>query len=203
MTMTRVLVLSVAVAAALGCEDNVGLEDDNPARSGAVQPKGNGSAVDEEEACTAYRNALEQRATDLNCPKPVECPDLIRPAGGDACLQYDQGTVEACVTHVGRYATCAEFTRSPCIVSTVPGSTSAGCTPPLPDAGSDSGDAGGDGAAGAPGDSGLDAPADSATDTGSAGMGGGGGSSGVDAGGDAATDAASAGAAGTTDAGGG
>lgn len=201
MKLANSWILCAVVAAAVGCEDNVGLEDDNPARSGAVQPAGNGTAVDEEEACAAVHDALSRRATDLNCPKPKpECPDLIRPAGGDACLQYDQGTVEACVAHIGRYDSCGEFTRSPCIVSTIPGSVSAACTPPVPDAGTDAADAGTGGAGGMAGDAGdagsMDASLD-ASDDGAAGAAGSGGAAGADAG----SDASSAGSGGAADAG--
>ena len=87
--------------------------------SGIVQPAGNGVPMDEGQACDALVQKEIATRTRLGCParSGPGCPGYLRPAGGEACLVYDQGTVTACVSLVAGYVRCDEFVRRPCVVT--------------------------------------------------------------------------------------
>jgi len=114
--------------------------------SGIVQPAGNGVPVDEGQACEALVQAEIATRTQLGCSPRTGpgCPGNLRPAGGEACLAYDQGTVTACVSLMAGYVRCDEFVRRPCVVTALEG-RDANC--PL-GAGGAGGSAGNGGAAG-------------------------------------------------------
>jgi hypothetical protein len=170
--------LSCSLAIACGKEE---LGDSVPAAEGAVQPDGNGVAIDEQTACLAIVEAEDATRERLGC-EPAErapCPDYIRPAGARVCLMYDEGSVEACVRVIRDYEACSAFHRQPCVITALDQS-GEGC--PLGEAGA-AGAGGGAAGAGATaggggsvagwaggGAAGEDAPA--AGSGGSAGVGG-------------------------------
>lgn len=174
---SRVLcVSSTVVAVAVACSDEVGTGDNQPAPPGAIQPDASGGVLNEAEACQMLLAAIQDRASTppLDCDvSELTCPELIRTAGSQACLQFDEGSVTACVGVVESYELCTDFETKPCIVTALPGTMSAGCTPPMPDAGADTGggpDASGDGSVGMDGsteggsEGGADAEADALSD---------------------------------------
>jgi hypothetical protein len=128
----------VALGVVSACSSEIGVEDTIPAEPGIVMPDGGGSPIDESAACARLLSALEDARTKLKCPaETAVCPTLVRPAGSQACLQYDEATVEGCESVVGRYTRCSDFDSRRCIVSALPGTISPGCQLPPVDAGDD------------------------------------------------------------------
>jgi hypothetical protein len=129
----------MALGVASACSSEIGIEDTVPAQPGIVMPEGGGAPIDESAACERLLGALEDARSKLKCPaEPATCPDYIRPAGGQACLQYDETTVAGCESVIGAYKRCSDFDSRRCIVSALPGTKSPGCELPPTDAGSDS-----------------------------------------------------------------
>ena len=128
----------VALGVGSACSSQVGVEDTVPAQPGIVMPDGGGAAIDESAACERLASALSDARSKLKCPaETAECPGYVRPAGSQACLQYDEATVAACERVIGTYTRCTEFDSRRCIVSALPGTRSAGCELPPTDAGGD------------------------------------------------------------------
>ncbi len=165
------VVLSVvALALAGACSSSYEEKDVFPAKPGLVVPDASGQAMGEAAACSALVGALGSARTRLGCTAgtPPACPGYVRPPGGRQCAQYDQGTVDACVSLINGYTSCAELDSKRCVV-TVLASTDSTCVPDPDDAGSDSaGDASGDATdasdANDGSDGGRDAAADAARD---------------------------------------
>jgi hypothetical protein len=90
-----------------------------PPSTGIVQPAGNGVPMSEGHACQTLVDAEIATRTRLGCAarSGPGCPDYLRPAGGEACLVYDQGSVTACASLMAGYARCDEFARRPCVVT--------------------------------------------------------------------------------------
>lgn len=138
------LVAACLVAAACTTSPDTG--DVVAAPPGAVQPDGNGQALGESKACQEYTDALKAASDKLHCgAASYSCPEYIRPAGGQACLQYDQGSVSACADLIKKYASCDDFHTQPCIVTVLPGTAPAGCPDGGGMGGSDGGGTGGSG----------------------------------------------------------
>jgi hypothetical protein len=129
----------MALGVASACSSEIGIEDTVPAQPGIVMPEGGGAPIDESAACGRLISALEDARSKLKCPaETATCPDYVRPAGGQACLQYDEATVAGCESVIGAYKRCSDFDSRRCIVSALPGTKSPGCELPPTDAGSDS-----------------------------------------------------------------
>lgn len=199
------LPVSFALSLASGCDEAEATGDTVPSKPGAVQPAPNGTLTGEESACEAVRGAEVARRSALGCAPTgaPACPAYLRPAGGSACFRYDQGTVDACVAHLGALSSCEAFAREPCIVTAVPiegcaGTGGAGGTAGAAGAGgAGTGGSGGTGAGGAGGAAGAGGR-DGGGGAGTGGLagaggggGGGGGGSGADGGAGAAGDASS------------
>ena len=162
------VVLSVvALALAGACSSSYEEKDVFPAKPGLVVPDASGQAIAEAAACSALVDALGNARTRLGCTAgtPPACPGYVRPPGGRQCAQYDQGTVDACVSLINGYSSCAELDSKRCIV-TVLASSDPTCVPDPGDAGPDSaGDASGDASdASDASDGGRDGSADAARD---------------------------------------
>jgi hypothetical protein len=128
----------VALGVASACSSEIGVEDTVPAQPGIVMPEGGGSAIDESAACERLLSALSDARSKLKCPaETAECPGYIRPAGSQACLQYDEATVAGCERVIGAYTRCSDFDSRRCIVSALPGTRSEGCQLPPTDDGGD------------------------------------------------------------------
>lgn len=89
--------------------------------------------MNEEAACEALRSALSSKLQSFQasgCVMTVRtCPSLVQFVGGEPCLQYDQGTVQGCVTYFQESASCEELkTRADdCAFEAIDGSAPAGC----------------------------------------------------------------------------
>ena len=89
-----------------------------PSTPGAVQPAPSGKFVDEASACSQLTTAESKARSDLKCDAAKHsCPDYIRPAGGEGCFEYDQGTVTACAKLFGTFTSCDDFDANPCLVT--------------------------------------------------------------------------------------
>lgn len=100
-------------------------KDTNPVvtpKSGAFQPTPNGVTIGEADACEAITAAEDAKRSALGCGsvQRAPCPEYIRPAGGSDCYEYDEGTVNECVSYYGGLTSCTDFTQKPCIVTAVP-----------------------------------------------------------------------------------
>ncbi|MCC6521624.1 MAG: hypothetical protein IT373_03085 [Polyangiaceae bacterium] len=92
-------------------------------------PPPNGVKVAEATACAALHAALQDNALALGCTSTIRpCPDLVRSEFGAECLQYDDGTVQACVAFYDATTSCDDF-GSPlaCAVVAYTQSAPAGC----------------------------------------------------------------------------
>ena len=101
------------------------------ADDGKYRPEPDGTRVSETEACDRLRGALEQRAKDLDykCSATTLaiCPNLLRRIFGASCMEYDGGTVDACVTFYGEMLECSDLSGETCVVTPYYGSEPAGC----------------------------------------------------------------------------
>jgi hypothetical protein len=117
--LLRALCLSMfAVVAAASCTTAKDTESYVPSKVGVVQPEPNGQLVDEASACAQFTKAEAKARADLSCDAVKRtCPAFIRPAGGEGCFQYDQGTINGCVKLFGTFTTCDDFDANPCVLS--------------------------------------------------------------------------------------
>jgi hypothetical protein len=147
--------------------------------AGMVQPAGNGLPMDEPEACQALVRAEDAARVRLGCSvrSGSDCPGYLRPAGGEACLSYDQGTVLACVQVMAGYARCNEFARRRCVV------TALDCPAGAGGAGGGAANAGAGGTVSTAGGAAAQRGGTAPSSGGNAGFAGGGGQSGGTAGG--------------------
>lgn len=123
----------------------------------------------EADACAALQKAEDDRRATLGCGAVTRpsCPGYLR-KGNEACLQYDQGTVQGCVDFIKGLATCDAVSTAQCVVKALPGTAPNGCDP-IADAGSDAAvdagvDAGAEGGSDAQADSGNDATVEAGAD---------------------------------------
>lgn len=164
----RVLVVlsSFALALAGACSSSYEEKDVFPAKPGLVVPDASGQAMAEAAACSALADALGKARTRLECNDFTlpACPGLVRPPSGRRCAQYDQGTVDGCVSVIDGYTTCTELQSRRCIV-TVLASSDPTCVEEPEDGGAEGGEAGSDASdAGEAGGDAGDAAADAARD---------------------------------------
>ncbi len=100
---------------------------------GKFHPPANGTPMSEEAACEALRDALQSELQSFQASGCVmtlrTCPSLVQTIGGEPCLQYDQGTIQGCVTYYQDSASCDELkTRSDsCAFEAIAGSAPGGC----------------------------------------------------------------------------
>ena len=96
---------------------------------GKYHPTGNGEMISEDAACALLSEAFEETALGIpGCAKtaPV-CPNLLRVQFTQACMFYDQGTVEACVTFIEDTTICTDLTTDGCVVSPFYETAGQGC----------------------------------------------------------------------------
>jgi len=119
-----------------------------PSQRGAVQPDAGGPLISEASACNQVQSAEAAARASLGCPAvKLACPGAIRPAGGEACFEYSQGSVDGCAALFDSFKSCDDFALHPCLISALSVCDSAG-------EGGAGGAAGGPGAAGAAGEAG-------------------------------------------------
>ncbi len=162
-----VALFPLLVAAAVGCSSS----EDSPKSvpNTKFEPPGNGVPMQEAAACAALQKAEDDRRAALNCGAVTRpsCPGYLR-KGNEACLQYDQGTVQGCVDFILGQASCTDVSSNQCVVKALAGTAPNGCDP-KPDAGADAGsdagtDAGQDAAPEASTEAGTDAASDATSD---------------------------------------
>ncbi len=117
--LLRALCLGLlAVAAAASCTTAKDTEATMPSKPGAVQPQPNGKFVTEDSACSQLTKAEAKARSGLSCDAAKHtCPDYIRPAGGEGCFEYDQGSITGCVSVFESFTSCDDFDTSPCLVT--------------------------------------------------------------------------------------
>lgn len=98
---------------------------------GKYHPAGNGQRMNQDAACDALSQAQDARNTALVCTATSRpCPSLILvQAGGQECLQYDQGSVQGCVDYYAMQTTCDALAKAidDCVVTAFAGSAPNGC----------------------------------------------------------------------------
>ncbi len=121
---------AVALLGLLACSSGdtgtggAGGKDDN------FHPTANGVAMDEATACDALHKALEDRQLALSCTLTLRtCPSMVQAVAGTQCAQFDQGTINGCVTYYGQATDCTDLgTRSnKCAFKAIAGSAPKGC----------------------------------------------------------------------------
>ncbi len=122
-----------ALLAPLGCSgDGSATTSGDPmeASDGKFHPPGNGMAMNEADACNALTDTQAQRLQFLGCAGTTRtCPDLLRVEFVTHCLQYDQGSVQGCMTYYSDQKNCADLIKSigDCSVTPLAGTEPKGC----------------------------------------------------------------------------
>jgi hypothetical protein len=126
MASPRLVALFVLLACS--CGDDSTSEVDGG--DGKVHPPPNGVLTSEAQACAQLRAALQDRAFALGCSTTMRpCPELLRVQFTTQCMQYDQGSVDGCVSYFSTRSACAELAAEICVVVPYPGTEPAGCPP--------------------------------------------------------------------------
>jgi hypothetical protein len=97
---------------------------------GKVHPAPNGTHATEQAACAELEAAQTKYTTSLSCLATLRpCPDLLRVMSSATCLEYDEGSVKGCIAYYASQTTCDAVTAAidACVVTSYPGTTSAGC----------------------------------------------------------------------------
>ena len=128
--LAAVLLSLPACFAACGSGGSTGAGAGGSSGDGKVHPPGNGVATSEADACSALTDAASSLALSLGCLSTTQtCPDFLRSEFVTSCLQYDQGSVQGCVTYYGMQTTCADLATAvdDCAVTPIAGSAPNGC----------------------------------------------------------------------------
>lgn len=125
--------LLLPVIPACGGDDGDPPTNDEPdAGDGKVRPPPSGVHITEAAACDALLAAFDARRQTLGCTVITSrtCPNLVRAqVSGEACLEYDEGSVNGCVAHYNEQSTCEALAAAldDCIATSYPGTQSANC----------------------------------------------------------------------------
>jgi hypothetical protein len=169
--------VGTAIALASGCVSDPTVEDEVPPTVGALETDaGTGGHVGAADACQKLVEALTASRTRLGCsaakPEPV-CPSYVAVGGALPCDELYESSLDACVSKIGKYASCDDFDRTPCVVAVVTASchaalpaSDAGRDATAPDGALDAGDAAPGAEAGPDGSTGSDASTLDASDSG-------------------------------------
>ena len=144
----------LALAAAASCTTAKDTEAYVPSQPGVVQPEPNGKFVTEDSACSQLTKAETKARSGLSCEAAKHaCPDYIRPASGEGCFEYDQGSIDGCAKVFGTFTSCADFDAHPCLVT-----AKSSCSDDLAEGGSGGASGSSDGGMGGMGGT-VDVPA--------------------------------------------
>lgn len=95
---------------------------------GRFRPDPSGVHTTETAACALLQGAFQERSAALKCSKTIRtCPEFLRVQFGTACMEYDEGTVQACVDHYRSRSSCELLVDSECVVAPYPGTEPGGC----------------------------------------------------------------------------
>jgi hypothetical protein len=93
-------------------------------------PPGNGMHISEATACDLLSSAQGMQRLTLKCTGTSRtCPDLLRSVFMTECLEYDQGSVQGCISQYFAAKTCDELLKAfdECMITSFPGSEPKGC----------------------------------------------------------------------------
>lgn len=123
--------LAACGLAACGSAEPSGTGGAGGMSDGKVHPPGNGQHQAEALACKALLDAQSARGLALSCTLTTRpCPTLIQiMAGGEPCLEFDQGSAQGCVDHYNQQTTCDDLAKAidACVVTSFSNSAPAGC----------------------------------------------------------------------------
>lgn len=136
--MRLLLLLLVGAGLAGGCGDDSSSSSSSGTGAqgqggddGKFHPPTNGTPVAEDAACRTLRDALESKLTSLQgCVMTLRtCPSLVQIVGGEPCLEYDQGTVQGCVTYYQEATSCDDLKSraDTCAFEAIAGTAPNGC----------------------------------------------------------------------------
>lgn len=82
----------------------------------------------EEKACDLIVGGYHKHGLEIGCATTTHvCPDMLRFAFGQACLEYEGESVNACVRKIDETTTCEDLWNVSCDVVPIPDSAGAGC----------------------------------------------------------------------------
>jgi hypothetical protein len=123
----RILLAATALLLASGC----GSEEAPPEPDdGKLRPPPTGERMTEGAACAALSDAHTKQMLSVGCAGTTRtCPSLLRIQSGSDCVEYDKGSLDACIAFINDQPTCSEVAASidECIVYAYPASAPAGC----------------------------------------------------------------------------
>lgn len=97
---------------------------------GKIRPPPSGERTTEALACSALVDAHSKTLLAVGCVGTARsCPSLVRSQSGADCLQYDKGSLDACVAHINAQMACEDIGAAvdACIVYAYADSAPAGC----------------------------------------------------------------------------
>ena len=130
----RALVCSMLACSALACGGDADDDGTDPGPDdGLLHPPSNGVHISESEACSVLLGAYTAQLDALDCTITTTrtCPDLVRAmVKGQACLEFDEGSVEGCIAHYNEQSDCQSLASALnyCAANAYAGTTSADCT---------------------------------------------------------------------------
>jgi hypothetical protein len=84
--------------------------------------------IDEAETCDTIVGSYHMHGLELGCATTTHvCPDMLRFAFGQACLQFENPTVQHCKQRIEAATSCEELWAMSCDVVPVADSAPAGC----------------------------------------------------------------------------
>lgn len=125
----RILLVAAALLLASGC----GSDEAKPAPTtddGKLRPPPSGERMTEAAACDALSDAHSKMMLAVGCAGTSRtCPTLLRSQSASECVEYDKGSLDACIAHIEAQTTCPDVASSldECIVYAYPESAPAGC----------------------------------------------------------------------------
>lgn len=90
----------------------------------------NGQHITEAAACETLVDAQEARAIELGCLMTMRiCPTFLRVMTGEACVEYDEGSVQLCIERYNAASSCDNLAEAidECTVNFYPDTQSADC----------------------------------------------------------------------------
>ena len=152
---TFALVTGLALFA---CDTTDEVEDEVLAPEGPTQPAGDGNPISESLACGRLTAAFAEANTRLSCSESaMSCPDFFR-ASNPPCLQYDEGSINGCVSAYGSAGSCEQVALGCIAISMI---VDPSCVSPNMEGGADAGDGGDAATEGGVGEAGADSSVDS------------------------------------------
>ena len=91
-------------------------------------PPPNGVKISEKEACELLLEAFsEGRTKACGTSTLPACPQFLRSQYQPNCMQYDEGSVNGCVSYFKMLKVCDDFVATDCGLTTYPDTAPMGC----------------------------------------------------------------------------